>query len=81
MSVVWVVGPTDTNPDIASQVWEVPSDALDVLHHGNHHPPFSKEIKDHTKVVVDLPSVGGHSHSVLLAQPFSEDRDLIGIAV
>jgi hypothetical protein len=62
-------------------LWEVLDDVFDVLHHGNHHLPFGQEIKYHTKLVVDLFLVGGHSHSVLLAQLFSKNSDLIQIAV
>ena len=52
-------------------LWEVIEDSLDVLHHDNHHLSFCREIKDHTKVVVDLSSVSSHTHSILCAQPFS----------
>jgi hypothetical protein len=48
-------------------LWEVLDDVLDVLHHGNHHLSFRREIEDHTEVVVDLSLVGGHGHSILFA--------------
>jgi hypothetical protein len=48
-------------------LWEVLDDALDLLHHGDHHLSFHREIKDHSKAIVDLSLVGGHGHSILFA--------------